>query len=174
MSRVFYAPAPYPPDEDARQRVVDALLARDLDMSRLKQFVDSAAQLFGTEIGALTILDGERQWIAAASGIDTGSTPRTIAFCGYTIRESEGFSVLDATRDERFAGHPLVREGIAVRFYAGAPLIVQGAAIGALCAVDSHSRTATAPLEFAQLRKLAALASGILEEMLTPEPTMAP
>ena len=54
-----------------------------------------------------------------------------------STRPSAMLVVPDATADPRFAGNPLVTGAIGgIRFYAGAPLMHEGAALGALCVID--------------------------------------
>ncbi|QAY77160.1 GAF domain-containing protein [Sphingosinicella sp. BN140058] len=164
MRRSFYAPAPFPDDEHARQRIVNALLDTDLDRGRLRLLVEEAARLLSVPIAAVTILDGPRQWLAACVGLPVETTPRCQAFCGYTIeRRGTLFSVADALEDERFAGNPLVTGAPHIRFYAGAPLILEGAAIGALCVIDIAPRPAPSEAQAAHLLRLAEVATAFLE-----------
>ena len=44
-------------------------------------------------------------------GLDACETPRSVAFCDYTIRESAVLVTLDASRDPRFRDNPLVTPG---------------------------------------------------------------
>lgn len=165
MSLTFYTPAPYPADEDARQRVVRRLLSRDLDLSVADRAVKEAAALFGVEIAAVTVLDGDRQWLAARVGMDVATTGRSGAFCGYTIAQPDVFHVPDTLDDARFAGNPFVHSGPAIRFYAGAPLIVDGMPLGALCVLSDRPQQRAAE-SFDRLVALAARVAGDLEAQL--------
>jgi GAF domain-containing protein len=51
------------------------------DLARL------AASICGTPIGCITLMDRDRQWFKARQGLDIAQTPRSDAFCNYTIRE---------------------------------------------------------------------------------------
>jgi diguanylate cyclase (GGDEF)-like protein len=149
-----------PTDEERR---LNALLALDLlDSEPEKAFdalVSLTAQRFDCPISLLTLIDRDRQWIKAKSGLDIEQTGRDVAFCDYTIRGDAPFVVNDATSDPRFADNPLVTGRPDIRFYAGAPIHTIGAdgrhAIGALCVIDDKPRTMTA----AQLDALVRLAS---------------
>lgn len=168
MTNAFYAPAPYPPDEEARQRVVHRLLENDLDLSEVDRLVQQAAAVFGVPMAAATVLDGDRQWLASRTGVDAATTSRTAAFCGYTICQPAGFCVPDALDDPRLAGNPFVTGGLAIRFYAGAPLIVDGMPIGALCAISSEPQNEVSADQLEKLRALAEEASARLQAQLAP------
>jgi len=103
-----------------------------------------AAQICGTPIALISLVDESRQWFKAKVGLEVSETPRAISFCGRAIRQFGLFLVPDATRDPRFADSPLVTGPDHIQFYAGAPLVDPEAhAIGTLCVMDHVPRTMT-------------------------------
>jgi GAF domain-containing protein len=113
-----------------------------------------AAGICGTPIGAVTLIDSDRQWFKSQLGIDANETSRDTAFCAHAqMTPDELFIVSDAQSDARFSGNPSVTGDPHVRFYAGAPLVTQkGTARDALCVVD-QPRTLE-PFQYEGLRGL--------------------
>jgi GAF domain-containing protein len=152
-------PAPVPADDEVR--VADLRAARLLDTPREERFdriTDLAADVFGTAMAFVTLVDAERQWFKSACGI-TGvdETPRGPGFCAHAIFEPEVLVVEDATRDERFADNPFVTGAFGLRFYAGVPVKGPGGQpIGTLCLVDTRPHDFGAD-DVRRLRKMAAL-----------------
>jgi GAF domain-containing protein len=100
-----------------------------------------AQQMFDMPIAAITLIDASRLWFKSPVGLEAEQVPRELAFCDHTIRSDEVMVVEDARLDLRFAANPLVAGESGIRFYAGAPLVMQsGHAIGALCLVDRVPR----------------------------------
>ena len=124
------------------------------------RYVRVAAALAGTPVSLISLLDRDRQWFKAGTGIDVRETPRAWAFCDHAIREPGAvFEVRDAAEDARFAQNPLVTGEPGIRFYAGAPLLVDGKqAIGTLCVIDRAPRALT-DAQRAALADLAAILS---------------
>ncbi|WP_213006960.1 GAF domain-containing sensor histidine kinase [Paractinoplanes toevensis] len=115
-----------------------------------------AAQLCRTPIAAISLVDGERQWLKASVGMDFCEVAREHSFCSHAIHAArEVMQVPDARLDPRFRNNPMVVAEPYVRFYAGAPLVTAGGQpLGTLCVIDSEPRLLN-PAECAGLRTLA-------------------
>ncbi len=118
--------------------------------------------LFRVPISVISLVDAERQWFKAASGLPTLETPRYMAFCAHAIMSDDIMIVQDASEDRRFSTNRLVLDWPGIRFYAGAPLITRdGFRLGALCAMDYQP----GDLTDAQADKLRGLAEIVVDEI---------
>jgi len=103
-----------------------------------------AAQLCGTPIAAISLIDSDRIYIKARTGIDAtelvlGSLP-----CETTILGDSIYEIQDARHHPDFAPDGIYVEGRSYRFYAGAPLTTPGGtSIGALLVLDPAARRLT-------------------------------
>ncbi|NEX63930.1 PP2C family protein-serine/threonine phosphatase [Noviherbaspirillum galbum] len=98
-----------------------------------------AAKICGVPYGMVTVLDGKRQWIKAARGLDVQEISRDISFCSYTIQQDDVFYVPDMLADERFASNPFVTGPLAIRVYAGAPVVSdEGYKLGTVCVLSDR------------------------------------
>ncbi|QXC61407.1 diguanylate cyclase [Aquihabitans sp. G128] len=165
---------PVDPNESVRLSVLRRLGLLDSDAD---PFVDTivqlAAQVCGTPMAAVSLIDADRQWFKASVGLDVLETPRSEAFCAHAILDAtETFVVPDATEDDRFRENPLVTAEEGIRYYAGAPITVGGeAAIGSLCVLDRTPRTLTVE----QVGTLERLRDSLVTylELTAPEGTFA-
>ncbi|MEY2777866.1 MAG: hypothetical protein RLY30_1964 [Pseudomonadota bacterium] len=135
-------PYPIPAGEPARLRRLRALGLLDTDPSETySRVVRLAARLLDTPIAAISLVDADRQWFLAKTGLTLTETPREDAFCAHTICGDASFIVEDAAADARFARNPLVLAEGGIRFYAGVPLrLDDGHGLGALCVIDDKPR----------------------------------
>jgi signal transduction histidine kinase len=156
--------APLPDDEPARLAALHE--AQVLDTAPEQDFDDIAllaSEICGTPMGVVSLVDADRQWFKAKIGLDLEETHRDLAFCAHAIHSHEILEVPDATADSRFADNPLVVGPDNIRFYAGAPVVLDGThSVGTVCVIDTVPRELT-PAQRRALRSLARHASVQLE-----------
>jgi diguanylate cyclase (GGDEF)-like protein/PAS domain S-box-containing protein len=140
--------APSTPDQDREQERLAALYSLDIldtpEEPEYDELVRLAATICGTPISAFTLVDADRQWFKAITGLPVHETPRSVSFCSHTIQQPGLFLVENAAEDPRFRDNPVVVDDPGIRFYAGVPLEANGQPIGAFCVIDTVPRTLTA------------------------------
>ena len=145
---------PLPPNETERIAALERLLAHvECGDQRCRQIVEYAAAEFDVPTCLFTVVGAQHQQFLAQVGMTQTSTPRDVSFCGHAILRPELMVVQDALQDPRFVGNPLVTGNPNIRFYAGAPLFVDGHSVGTLCIIDSRPRE-LAPEDIAVLEGL--------------------
>ncbi len=102
-----------------------------------------AAHVSGAGFAALTLIDRNRQWFKSTFNFCEQENSREDSFCSHAILTPQQLTYIpDARTDQRTADNPLVTCDNGIRFYAGAPLVLQNElALGTLCVFD------TKPLE---------------------------
>jgi len=149
-----------PANEDERLRSLKELKILDtIEEQAYDDLTLLAAQICNTSMALISLIDEDRQWFKSSQGLDAKETPRDISFCSHAILDDDLFVVEDTYQDTRFKDNPLVTSGPELRFYAGAPLILEeGIRIGTLCVLDSQK----CELSEAQKLSLEALARQVV------------
>lgn len=127
--------------------------------------VDMAAEVFDVPVSLVTLVDKNRQWFQAAKGTTERNAPSADSFCIHTLAQhgNAPLVVADATRDERFSKQPRVVSSPFLRFYAGAPIVLDGQPLGTVCVFDTRPRDDTTPAQLLQLERLARLAASLFK-----------
>ncbi len=155
---------PIPENESARlaalykYQILDSLPEQEYD-----DLTTIAAQICGTPISVVSLVDDDRQWFKSHYGLDAAQTPRDQAFCSHAIMQPQEVMIVpDALEDERFANNPLVTDQPNIRFYAGAPLLTKdNLPLGTLCVIDRVPRQ----LEPGQVSALRALSRQVMAQI---------
>ncbi|RYU91310.1 GAF domain-containing protein [Mucilaginibacter terrigena] len=130
-----------------QQRLTAVERFKQLDTSittDLNEIVALVAQICGTPVALVTLLDNDTQWFKASVGTEVECTPRGMSFCNNTIKHQHLNIIGDLQAHPEHCSNPLVTGEPFVRFYAGAPLITKdGYAIGSLCVIDMQPRELT-------------------------------
>ena len=146
---------------------MEMLAERDVaaltDDPRLERMTDFAAALCDAPIAMVTIVEQERQWFPACTGIAAQAGSSRGSFCAHAMHHDDIMVVPDASLDPRFADNPLVTGPPYIRFYAGAPLRDdRGVPLGALCIIAPQPRQGLTALQRQGLLLLAADALSLL------------
>jgi PAS domain S-box-containing protein len=121
-----------------------------------------AALVCNTPIALITFVDHERQWFKSKVGLALQQTPRSQAFCHYTIQGADVLEVPDAQLDERFLNNPLVTGDPHIRYYCGVPLTTpEGYRLGSLCVIDRQPRQ----LDVSRQEALLTLAGEVMAQL---------
>ncbi len=123
-----------------------------------------AAKHFDVPIALISLVDTNRQWFKASSGLEAEETAREVSFCAHAIVERGVMQVSNANEDPRFARNKLVTGEPGIVFYAGAPLVTEeGFALGTLCIIDRKPRDLLDEEGKTSLKDLASLVMRELE-----------
>lgn len=160
--------AALPPNEQLRLAALDQLLGQDGRRDqRYRHIVEYAAAEFDVPICLFSLVGEHEQWFMARVGLKATCTPRDISFCAHAILQPEVLVVEDALLDPRFHDNPLVTGDPNIRFYAGAPVVVEGQALGTLCVIDTRPRS----LAEEDIRVLEAVRDKLVTEISASAPS---
>ena len=162
---------PHPQNEPERLAALRALkLVGTAPEGHFDAVCRTAQTFFSVPICLVSLVEEHEQWFKAKCGLNVDSTPRAVSFCTHAILSDAVFVVQDATGDPHFAQNPLVTGVPHIRFYAGAPLVLQpGIRIGTLCIIDTAPRTFSAE----QRRQLQDLAQIVVAHLRLHETSQA-
>lgn len=135
--------------------ILDTLPEEDYD-----NLTAIAAEICGTPLSLVSLLDDKRQWFKSHHGLGVSETPKEFAFCAHAINDDDDiFIVQDSRTDERFLDNPLVIGEPRVIFYAGVSLTTEeGLPLGTLCVIDHKPKL----LSQGQLNSLKALSKQVM------------
>ena len=162
------APAPASTTEDDRAAIIRAYdLAGYRASGELDDLAAFAAELCGTPIALVSVVEEETQQFLATVGVDVAHTPRHTSFCAHVmVGRAETMVVPDARSDVRFADYSLVKGPPHIRFYAGARLLSrEGVPLGAICVISPEPRPqGLTPFQQRGLEVLATAVMGRLQD----------
>lgn len=159
-------PYPVAADEEGRlaalrrYAVLDQPPAADLDA-----VVRIAAHIAGTPYAVINLIDQERQWQAAAYGVERREVRREQSMCATAVAHGRTVAVPDSSLDPRFADSPFVTGELGrIRLYAAAPLVAPvDHVVGTICIFDEEAR-ALDDAQVAALEDLARVVTSLFEE----------
>ncbi|MGP5315660.1 ATP-binding protein [Psychrobacter faecalis] len=132
------------------------------------RLTELAKLFFNMPVVAITFMDEETQYLKSLLGLDgICTTSRKVAICNYTVLSDEVLVLPDLTEDSRFSQNPLVTEAPYLRFYAGAPIIMQEDGktyrLGSLCLMDMQAHHDFTEKDADILAQFAAMAADALK-----------
>jgi signal transduction histidine kinase len=125
----------------------------------LDEITALAAELCGTSLAVLALLEGDRWRFPSRAGIRVTESHREAFLFQHPPRDL--VVVNDTTADGRRTSLAWLKGGAPVRFWAAVPLGADGEAVGCLCVLDSEPRVLS-PL---QGRTLLALANAAMDRL---------
>lgn len=169
---LFSTPPPFPVAVNEGQRLAAVERSGLMAMGReeiFDQLTWLASYSLKAPIALVTTLTATHQLFKSRHGLALTKTPRSWAFCNYTILQRGVFAIDDLSGDARFADNPAVMNAPHFRFYAGAPVIdPDGFALASLCIIDYEPRRLDAD-QTQTLQLLAHFASSEVRMRATPE-----
>ena len=152
------------------ERLADVSRFLTLNISKdkeLQEIVELAAEICGSSIAMITLMDGETQFVKFSSGVQINQVDYADTFCQFTLKSNDLLVISDATKDDRFAENPFVYGNPHLRFYAGMPLTSEkGNAVGTLCVFDTEIKDLP-ELEKEMLKSLSKQVTTLLEFDIT-------
>jgi predicted signal transduction protein with EAL and GGDEF domain len=142
----LYTAALHPSDEPQRVAELHAFGILDTDPDEdFDRLVQLATVVCGAPMGALTLVDSNRQWYKSRVGVPLQQIPREKSFCAHAILESDRvLEIPDVTKLGWADTQPWGAQGPSLGFYAGVPLRTRdGSSIGTLCVMDQVARRLT-------------------------------
>ncbi|MBB3772080.1 diguanylate cyclase (GGDEF)-like protein [Angulomicrobium tetraedrale] len=118
-----------------------------------------AQRFYCADVAFLSFVDAQMQWMKSVTSSAIGSAvERRRSVCQVIISDGRPLVVGDLHSDARFDGHPVAPQ-LALRFYAGVPLLVQDSLpIGSLCILREKPGIPEG-FDIAALEKLASIAA---------------
>ncbi|MEH6698060.1 MAG: ATP-binding protein [Brevundimonas sp.] len=136
-----------------------------LDQTRAPQHDEIAGlarDMAASRWALVTLVEDERVWFSGTANYSGTSNCRWSSFCTHVIASPrETTWIADAREDFRVSQHASATGEDRVRFYAGAPVLVNGHAVGTVCVFDPAPR----PYDPVLARALTRLAAIVAEDL---------
>lgn len=117
-----------------------------------------AARVFRVPVAMVGLLDHDRVFLKAATGVQLEPLPLGQSLCQWVLTADTPVVVNDTLLDDRCAGLPIVRGQGGIRFYAGMPVRAwSGEVLGTFCVADHQPRRDFGPEERERLALFARL-----------------
>ena len=137
--------APHP-DQARRLAALYDLDILDTEHEReFDEIAELVAAICDAPVGVVNLIDADRQWFKAETGLGVRSTPLETSLCSHVILEGDYVEIPDTLADKRMSDNPLCQGEEGFRFYAGAVLTSEeGLPLGTLCVLDTKPRQLSA------------------------------
>lgn len=134
------------PDQERRLAALQALDILDTEAEvEYDEIARLVAAICEAPVGVVNLIDADRQWFKAETGLGVRSTPLETSLCSHVILEGDFIEIPDTLEDVRMNDNPLCQGEGGFRFYAGAVLNSEdGLPVGTLCVLDTQPRQLTA------------------------------
>ena len=161
----------YPQAQDEKARIAKLheyqVLNNNIEPT-FERLSDLVKTFFDIPIVAITFMDEDTQFLKSAHGLgEVCTTNRGVAICNYTVLSNDVFVVPDLSVDERFIDNSLVTTDPNLRFYAGAPIILQEGGksyrLGSLCLMDTKPHYDFTKEHSKRLSQFASMAADALQ-----------
>lgn len=128
-----------PPGDHARLAALHRYDILDTPACEDFSFItELAARVCDTPYAFVSLVDADRVWIKACTGMQVGELPRGDSYCALAVHGAASTEIADLTEDDRTSGMKLTVEAPHMRMYSSVPLTSSdGYAIGTLCVMDT-------------------------------------
>lgn len=125
----------------ALQRYAILDTPKEGEFDEIVQFVASVCE---APAALISLLDADRQWVKAATGLGRSESLLGDSICASAVEVGGYVEIPDTLLDPMSCDKAPCHGEQAVRFYAGAPLVApDGHRLGMLCVLDQHPRSLT-------------------------------
>jgi diguanylate cyclase (GGDEF)-like protein len=154
-----------PDDEAARLAMLrDYGLLDTPPDENLDRITRLAAMMMNAPVSTVSLIDADRQFFLARTGVANCIAPRKGSFCTHVVEHGGPLIVRDAQIDVRFRDSPYVTGAPHIRFYLGVPLVTPSRTVlGTLCVYDFAPRDDVLPAQVAAIYDLARLVVDSIE-----------
>ncbi|GEM_PF-2982877 len=162
--RKTYKRDDFPEYEQERLSILKSYQILDTDQEEcFDSIVEMIQESFNVPIALITIIDENRLWFKAKAGVNISEIPRKSSICAYTVLYDNVTIIHDLKDDIRFSGSPMLGPPYNLRFYAGAPIIVEGGyKLGTVCLLGHEARHDFTGLDAIKLAEYAAIVSDLI------------